>query len=135
MCALVSLLHPAMKTVNPFFLTDLIGALAGLGDNDQLVFEYSSMDPNDEEAVRSVVRALIVPEAREMSDRRRERVRTAYQYYLTKGDIDFNRKFESILPPFDPPDDARQFFMRTWEECFPGEQYRIFKCRRVCRGQ
>ena len=112
-----------MKIVNGFFLDALLDPLCGLGDSETAVLKYADLNPNDEESVRSVIRNLIVPATRKLSEKKKEQVRLACQYYLTKGGINFNRVFESILPPFGPPDDVRKFFEWTWEECFPDESY------------
>jgi hypothetical protein len=114
-----------MKVVNPFFLRQLLSPLIGLADDDAAVEAYSTLNPNDEDYVRNVIRELIVPHALELNDNERERIRLAYRYYLTKGGINFEGWFESLLPPFDPPNDARLFFLWAWEECFPGESYEL----------
>jgi hypothetical protein len=117
-----------MNTVNPYFLHTLLEPITGLADDDDAVIQYRSLDPNDEGSVRQVIRELIVPHARSMPDKLCERVKLAYRYYLSKelsaeNDVRFDRVFDSILPPFDAPDDPRQFFIWIWEECFPGESY------------
>lgn len=114
-----------MKTVNPWFLHRLLEPITGLADVDDAVALYSSLDPNDERGVREVIRQLIVPHAKSLSERERERVKLAYRYYLSKEGANFGRVFESNLPPFDPPDDPRMFFVWIWEECFPGETWQL----------
>lgn len=39
--------------------------------------------------------------------------------------MDFERLFESCLPPFDPPKNARDFFVWLWEALFKKENYSI----------
>lgn len=112
-----------MKIVNSFFLNDLLGPLVGLGDVDPIVEQYADFDSNDEVSVRGVIRELIVPHAQTLTDRNRALISVAYRYYLTTNSTDFKQEFEAILPPLDPPDDARLFYLWTWEECFPGESY------------
>ena len=114
-----------LTTVNPYFLHDLIGPLSGRADDDDAVDKFSTLDPNNERDVRDVIRQMIVSYAKELSTRRRQRIRLAYQYYLSKPAVNFERVFESILPPFDPPTDPRLFFIWVWEECFPGDSYEL----------
>ena len=114
-----------MKTVNPYFLHRLLDPLSGLADDDESVEKYATLDPNDEESVRQVIRHLLVPHFRSLSADCVVRIRLAYQYYLTKESSNFERVYESILPPFDPPNDPRMFFVWVWEECFPGEAFEL----------
>jgi hypothetical protein len=115
----------AMRTVNPYFLHTLLEPITGLADDDDAVANYSSLNPNDEHSVREIIRELIVPHAKTLSEPVRERVKLAYRYYLSKQDSQFGRVFDSNLPPFDSPDDPRMFFIWMWEECFPGEAYEL----------
>lgn len=114
-----------MKTVNPYFLHTLLEPLTGLADDDDAMEEYSGFDSNNEQSVRQVIRELIVPHAKSLSSRCLERVRIAYRYYLSKPSPNFERVFESVLPPFDPPNDPRDFFVLIWEECFPSEDFTL----------
>lgn len=116
-----------MRTVNPYFLHSLLAPLAGLADDDEAIIRYRDFNPNDEPSVRQVIRELLVPHARTLSGAVRDRVKLAFRYYLTKElsperDVRLDRVYYSILPPFDAPDDPRQFFLWVWEECFPGEK-------------
>lgn len=114
-----------MKKVNPFFLHTLLEPITGLADDDDAVSLYSQLDPNDVDAMRKIIRNLIVPHCQELSKTVFERVKLAFQYYLSKPNSNFGRVFSSNLPPFYAPDDPRLFFIWIWEECFPGESYRI----------
>ena len=42
---------------------------------------------------------------------KQQKSKIALSYYLSKPDSDFERVFESCLPPFDPPANARNFFV------------------------
>lgn len=114
-----------MKSVNPYFLHTLLEPLTGLADDDKAVAKYSSIDPNDSEQVRQVIRDLIVPHAKSLSAPVRERVKLAFRFYLSKDNSNFARVYNSNLPPFDPPHEPRKFFVWVWEECFPGADFRL----------
>lgn len=114
-----------METVNPYFLHTLLEPITGLADDDDAVSVYRSVDPNDSVRMRAVIRQLIVPHANSLSYAVRERVKLAYRYYLSRDGSSFARVFNANLPPFDPPDDARLFFVWIWEECFPNEDSRL----------
>jgi len=114
-----------MKTVNPYFLHELLAPLAGLADDDHAVETYRELNPNDANQVRGVIRRDLVPHFHALDERAKKRARLALSYYLSKNSADFTRVFESSLPPFDPPDDARMFFVWLWEELFPSESFEL----------
>jgi hypothetical protein len=116
-----------MQTVNPYFINVLLAPLAGLADDVDAVNHFNNLDPNDEPSVKKIIRSLIVPYSKDLSTQCVDRVRLAYMYYLSIEKLNFERVFESVLPPFDPPDDPRKFFVWIWDECFPGEPFRIEK--------
>ena len=115
-----------MKTVNPYFLHSLLDPLTGLADDDEAMEEFSEFNSNDTSASRELIRKMIVPHCESMGAAIRERVQLAYRYYLSVDSSDFERVFESVLPPFDPPENPRDFFVWIWEECFPQEPYQLF---------
>lgn len=112
-----------IRTVNPWLLDLLVEPLVGLADDDKAVEAYRSLDPNDPAQVRQVIRRELVPHFAELTDAGKERIRSTLSYYLSVPAINFEDVFESSLPPFDPPDDARLFYLWLWEELFPGESY------------
>ena len=114
-----------MNSVNPYFLQTLVEPFTGLADDDEAVRTYVDLDPNDEQRMRAIIRDSIVPHATSLSVDAAERVKLAYRYYHSKSDSDFGRVFYSNLPPFNAPDDPRNFFLWIWEECFPGQDFHL----------
>jgi hypothetical protein len=115
----------SMNSVNPYFLHTLLEPLTGLADDDMAVQAYAKLDPNDELQMRAIIRETIVPHALSISRNAMKRVKLAYKFYLSKPDANFERVFYSTLPPFDAPNDPRQFFVWIWDECFVGEDFRL----------
>jgi len=114
-----------MNTVNPYLLHTLLEPITGLADDDASVQAFAKLDSNDESEMRAIIRNMIVPHALSLSRDAMKRVKLAYQFYLSKPDSNFERVFYSNLPPFDAPDDPRQFFLWIWDECFVGEDFRL----------
>jgi hypothetical protein len=114
-----------ITAVNPYFLHRLLEPLTGLADDDDAVLRYSHVDRNDEHAVREIIRTVLVPHARLLAPEVMERVRLAYQYYLSKPDSNFDRVYYSNLLPFDAPDDPRKFFQWLWSEVFVDDDYHL----------
>jgi hypothetical protein len=120
-----------IRTINPCLLNLFLEPLTGLADDDAAVEAYRSLDPNDPAQVRQVIRRELVPHFAELADKGKERARLALSYYLSLPGINFEDVFEAGLPPFDPPDDPRLFFLWLWEEIFPGESYEFGDPREV----
>jgi len=114
-----------MKTVNPYFLNDLMSPITGLADDDNAIKYYSNLNINTEEKFRSIIKDLFLPYYENLDNTKKQKSKLALSYYLSKADYDFERVFESCLPPFDPPSNARNFFLWLWEELFNGEDYLI----------
>lgn len=114
-----------MKTVNPYLMGCIFDEVKGLADDDDAYEIYRDLDPNDEAAVRGVIRELVVPDVQKWPKHFRERVKLSCQYFLSTEHPDklFRGLFEGSMPPFDAPDDARSIFIWAWNECFPGESY------------
>jgi hypothetical protein len=111
--------------VYPFALHLLLGPLAGLADDDEEACKYAILDANDECQVKPIIERLISPHFLVLEPKRREAVKTALKYYLSKPDAQFDRVFDSLLPPFSAPDNARNFFVWIWEVLFDGEDYQL----------
>ncbi len=114
-----------MKTVNPYFLHELLAPLTGLADDDSAVEAYREVDPNDSRKVREIVRRVLLPHYVDLTSEAKERAKLALSYYLSKPLADFARVFDSCLLPFAPPDDPRLFFVWLWAELFPSESYEL----------
>ncbi|MEO3943963.1 hypothetical protein [Gorillibacterium sp. CAU 1737] len=114
-----------MVSVNPYFISDLLSPITGLADDDEAVEKYRDIDTSVDNHYREIIRLEIKTYYDCLSNENKEKVKGALNYYLSTSEIDFERVFESCLPPFDPPKDARNFFIWVWEELFEGENYKI----------
>jgi hypothetical protein len=112
-------------TVNIHFTSVVLDPLAGLADDDEAVLRFRSLNTENGTAVREVIRDLIVPYVSRIEPPGIDNVKLALRYCLTVGGVDFQRMFDAVLPPFDPPRDARLFFLWVWQECFPDEEYEL----------
>lgn len=111
--------------VNPSFVDSLLDPLIGLADDDDAVEYYWDLNPNDETAVRSIIRETLRPEFERWDDKSRAKAKLALQYMLS-----FRREWcESIwnngLIPFDAPDNPCLFFEWLWRELFGDEPYEL----------
>jgi len=114
-----------MNQVNPFFLHELLGPLTGLADDDSTVDFFRSIDPNDPDQVRPIIRRYLVPYFDQLQAPAKRKAKLALSYYLSNSSANFARVFHSCLLPFPPPDDARMFFLWLWEELFPNENHQL----------
>jgi len=114
-----------MKTVNPYFLNELLSPITGLTDDDEAVILYQNMNLNDEAQYRKIIKDLFKPHFNGISEIVQQKSKLALSYYLSKDNYDFEGVFESCLPPFDPPKNPRDFFVWLWEELFGNEDYKI----------
>lgn len=115
-----------MKTVNLWLVDASLSGITGLADDDEIGLKlYNSVDPNDEAQVKQIIREYLKPEFIRGGYAYQQGIKTSLDYYLTTGRIDFERAYESCLPPFDAPKPARLFFEWVWQEFFPGENYQL----------
>jgi len=114
-----------MKTVNPHLMGCIFNPFSGLADDDDAVEKYWDLDPNDEAAVRIVIRELSVPYVQQLRENVKTRIKLSCQYFLsTEQPAElFRGLFEGRLPPFYAPNEPRSIFIWAWNECFPGESY------------
>ena len=104
------------------------------------------IDPEDEIAIREVIRAYIVPDFHKLTEDSQQRCKQSLSYFLTTGDTPFARSFadlalagslvtntdwRSVNPFAEYPefplavDDPFVFFKWLWDELFPGEDYHV----------
>jgi len=110
-----------MKTVNPHFLSVLLGPLIGQADDEEAVIRFRSFQSNDKAALKQVIREELVGYYQSLPAEVKDRCKLALRYYLTVGKIDFSRIIDSNLLPFDAPSDSKSFFRFLWDELFPNE--------------
>ena len=111
------------KTVNYYFLIQLIGPLTGLADAPELFKEYEGMTPDSEEDVKQMIVEVLQPHFDLLSQVIKDKGKLALSYYLTTSKIDFEYIFASELLPFYPPSPPKLFFVWLWEVLFEGEDY------------
>lgn len=114
-----------MKIVNPFFLDVLLGPITGLADDDEAVQHYEKIELCSEEQYKAVIRDILVTPYNGLDEEKKEKAKLALSYYLSRQEVDFQRVFDSCLPPFDPPPHARDFFAWLWDVLFPNESFLV----------
>ncbi|HBZ80066.1 MULTISPECIES: hypothetical protein [Brevibacillus] len=114
-----------MNVVNPHFLDVFLRPLIGLADDDEAIAHYKEVELQTEEQYKAVIRETLVEQFNNLEEVEKRKSKLALSYYLTKPGIDFESVFESLLPPFDLPPNARDFFLWLWEELFIGESYEL----------
>jgi hypothetical protein len=114
-----------LKIVNPYILRDLLSPITGRGDEDEVVEKYKLVDFSDETQYKVIINDLFVDYFQTLSKEKKAKAKLALSYYLSRSEFDFERVFESCLPPFDPPRNVRDFFVWIWEALFNKENYNI----------
>ena len=76
--------------------------------------------------MRSLIRDVIRPYLDRVDEESIAKVKLAMRYALSRRkDTRFDRVFYSLLLPFAPTANPRDFFVWIWEECFPGEDFHV----------
>ncbi|MCC0566090.1 hypothetical protein HN020_15355 [Brevibacillus borstelensis] len=114
-----------MQVVNPHFLDLFLRPLTGLADDDEAIAYYKEIELLTEEQYKAVIRETLVEHFNNLEEVEQRKSKLALSYYLTEAEIDFERVFYSLLPPFDAPSNARDFFVWLWEELFDGESFEL----------
>ncbi|GEB30421.1 MULTISPECIES: hypothetical protein [Brevibacillus] len=114
-----------MKVVNPHFLSVFLVPITGLADADEAIEHYKNIELLTEEQYKEVIRETLVEYFQNLEEDVKRKSKLALSYCLTKPTVDFESVFESLLPPFDLPPNARDFFLWLWEELFIGESYEL----------
>ena len=110
--------------INPICLTSVFDPL--YCDFEGISETYGDTNPNDENAVKEVIRKEIIPDNTQELSKSQNKIKLTLQYALSLPPE--RVQWESLfggMPAFDPPDDARLAFLWVWEEWFPGEDYHI----------
>jgi len=112
--------------VNRYYIAQVIAPVGGHADVDGEYEKYLAINLNDEMSVKAmIIRPVLLPHIRRLDDDSLARVKLALAYGLSDPNTPFRDIFNDMLPPFDPPADARDLFVWIWEEWFPGESYEI----------
>jgi hypothetical protein len=108
--------------MNGYLLGSLLGPFAGMSDEERDE-AYKRIEPNDEDAVKRLISTTLKPNFDRQDDQSQAVLRENLSYFLTAGSDFWRAIYEMYMPPIDPPDDPRQFFVWLWEVLFPGEDY------------
>lgn len=114
-----------MTKVNPVFIDYLLNPLVGGADSDEETLKYRNVDPNDEIAIKMIIKSVLKPEFEQQPNAFKEASKKALSYYLTTDKINFGRVFNSNLLAFDHPTNPKDFFYWIWEIFFGEEDYII----------
>jgi hypothetical protein len=113
-----------MKIANYYYLGQLLSALNTCSRQEEA--EINSIDPDDEEAVRAIIRIFIRPDFEQLSDASKERTKDALQYFSTTRNAPFHRILAAQQDsPLGYPDEPIQLFIWIWKELFPNESYEL----------
>ena len=111
--------------INRLVIGAALSPLVGYADNDEECAKFDDLDPNNETAVRLMIREYFLPfYSRHYTPEDMLRIKEAFMYFLTTDNIDWVREFDSLLFPFDLPNEPRNFYLWLWDECFPNTDYR-----------
>lgn len=112
-----------MMTVNGYFVDAFLGPLGGLADVDETPFD--SIDGNDEQAIRKVIRDELKPHFERWDDKSKRIARDSLAYWLSFRRHELGPLYNGMLMPFDPPNPPELFFLWLWEELFGPEDWRL----------
>lgn len=114
-----------MTNVNIYFIFSFLYPLTGMGDDDEQVNYYMENKPSSEDDYRLIIRQILVPSFKDLNETEQDKAKITLKYLLNKNNVDFERIFESKLPPFELVIEPRNFFLWIWEELFNPEEYII----------
>lgn len=112
-----------MKSVNPYYVEELLGPLIGMGDDDEMVYSYMNLDTDSEQEIKAIISDLLMPNFFKFSKEKQEGCKRSLSYYLTTEKINFGNIYESCMLPFDHPHDPKLFFIWLWEVLFEDENF------------
>lgn len=92
-------------------LFNLMDPVAGLADFDDIVDQYFELGELDEPKYKSIIEREFVPYYRKINKDDLVTLKNDLETALNDDDYDFERDFECVLPPFDPPENPRDFFV------------------------
>jgi len=99
-------------------LGDILDNLVGGADDDKMTDKYSTLNVNNEQEVREVIKEMMKPDFEAKVDSYKNFVKNTIAYYLITDEVNFELVFEARLPPFYAPDNAKDFYIWTWKEFF-----------------
>ena len=122
-----------MKTVNYWYIDELLSPILFDPDDDEFIESFDFPDANDENRVKNVFKMQITPRLLKFDKGKQEQIKNTLRFYLssiphenTKERPYFFRKlFSTISPAFTFPNEPRLFFVRLWEVLYGNESYQI----------
>lgn len=111
------------KIVNLFLLERLLAPMGHLPDEEELVFY--DLNPNDEHAVKEMIRKYVVPAYFSFGPKSKEISKNSLQYFLSMPKSSYQYTFDRIGTPFDSPEEPRKFFIWVWQELFGEEDFSL----------
>ena len=90
----------------------------------------ASVDPDDEMAVKGVLREVVVPHLKPLGFWKtfEPRLKRNLRYFLTTKSVPDELLEDVYLggePPFNPPEPVWKYYVWAWEVLYPGEDYRL----------
>lgn len=89
---------------------------AGLADVDDVADHYMELGQLTDENYRQIIKQDLVPYYCSLPKKKRLDLLNKLKTALEDNKCNFEREFNSVLPPFDPPEDPKQFFVWIYEE-------------------
>jgi hypothetical protein len=105
-----------MKTVGEYYLKETFSPVSGSREMDSFLDTDISTEPQ----ARQFIRSVLLPHFEMIETEGQTLIKESLRYYLTTG-FDYGRFWASLGVSFPLPTDKRQFFLRVWDELFPGE--------------
>jgi hypothetical protein len=117
-----------MITVNPVFINEVMGPLIGGADSEEDIEAFSRYNPDVEEEVKELAKAVLLPEFIQQKDILRQKVKDSLAYYLNFPEkADFESILDSLLIPMKTPKNASLFFQWIWDIFFNQESIEYIK--------
>lgn len=111
-----------MLTVYPESMIYLFGPLVGLADEGMNLDVRLRPSIVNEQVVKQIYESELRANFSTLDPRLQSACKLSLRYVLNASDFNYKREFESLLPPFDCPEEPRNAFLWLWEVLFPGEQ-------------
>lgn len=105
-----------LRIVNPYLVAAILEPCLFL-ESDEAA-SIAAVDPEDEVAVRDLVRRLLVPYFLEFDEKSKALIRDSLGYMLLQGSNKWEALFAMNQCPLALPDPPRKFFEWLWDELF-----------------
>ncbi len=89
---------------------------AGLADDDEISAYYNSIGTLSDDQYLEIIKKDLLPYFNSFNTNIRRELLNKLLHALNMPNYNFEREFNSVLPPFPPPQDPRQFFIWIYEQ-------------------